>query len=428
MDKTRTVIEKCKNEIISKYLGINNYNLKHTDFLKLSDEIYNATNISISISTLRRVFKENFSGYPQISTLDAFAKYLGYNDWKTYLKENTISNEKGLEINKRRLIPGKKVIYGISGTILIALILYLIYFKFKSSETNYENVEFSYQDFDHTEMPVTVYFRYNLHGIKCDSASIQPLGWATAAMGDEFSIDPSDSIASYSYLWPEPFTAKLTVDGKIVKQLKIKLVTNTWKASLSNMKNTFYVKYFDDKEIYTQGKLAFSDNVLINNNFSKDDIEKTAFHLFKDFHDIDGDTLHFETRIKNCLLVRTEEGGNTTLFLFFENAMIQLPLALVKSIQGELHYIAINKYFSSKKNNLSFLYTNLEEWNLLRIETNDKTFKLSINDSLVFETKYDINAGKLTGIRYVFNGMGEVDYVRFYNNDNRLIYNDEFDH
>ncbi len=427
MDIQSDILSKCKEEIICKYLGSNVFKLKHTDFLKLSDEIFNTTNISISISTLRRIFDEDFSGYPQVSTLDAFAKYLGYNDWKTYLKENNTSKEKGRQIHKKKFISGKKVIVGVLGTIFIILVILFLPRLFKSSETNYDNVEFSYEDFDHTEMPVTVYFKYNLHGIKCDSASIQPLGMATWEKGDEFSIDPADSIASYSYLWPETFTAKLAVDGKVVKQLKIELVTNTWKAAVSNMKNNFYVKYFDDKEIYTRGKLAFSENVLNNNTFPKSDIERISYHLFKTFNDIDGDSLHFDTRIKNFPLIRTEKGGNTTVSLFFENANIHVQLAIAKSIQGERLIIAFNKYFTSKKTNLSFLYRNLEEWNTIGIETLDKTFKLSINDSLVFETPYDVNPGKLTGIRYLFRGMGEVDYTRFYNQKGKLTEDYEFD-
>lgn len=423
MDFKSEILRECKKEIVCKYLGDKSFKLKHTDYLKLSEEIFEATGTSISISTLRRIFNEDFSGYPQISTLDAFAKYIGYPDWKTYVKDHASSEIHEHGSSRKKLRVGRKLIYGIAGAVILALMLYLLYGRSNISEVGYDNIEFSCYDFNHTEMPVIVYFKYDLKDIECDSASIQPLGYAG---GDEFNIDVSDSIASYSYLWPETFNAKLAVDGKPVKNLIIRLVTNSWKAALSNTKDGFYVKYFDDKEIYSGGKMAFSDNVLKSNHFSTEDIEATSYHLYKDFT-VDGDSLHFETRIKCSPLERTENSGNLSLSLYFEKASIHLPVALVKSIEKHLNLHVFYQDFSSKNTNLSGLYTNLENWNLLGMETADRTFRLSLNDSLVFETQYDTNPGKLIGIRYVFNGMGEVDYVRFSSQAGKLIEGYEFD-
>ena len=110
-------------------------------------EIYNATNISISLSTLRRIFKNDFNGYPQISTLDAFAKYLGYNDWYAYQKNNEISNVSFVDDEKGRFKINSKTVLLILGIMLFAGGSYAIYKLISSSKTNLNNIEFSYRSF-----------------------------------------------------------------------------------------------------------------------------------------------------------------------------------------------------------------------------------------------------------------------------------------
>jgi hypothetical protein len=43
------------------------------------------------------------------------------------------------------------------------------------------------------------------------------------------------------------------------------------------------------------------------------------------------------------------------------------------------------------------------------------------------KTGYQKDLGKLFGIRYIFNGLGEIDYVRFSDTNSTVLYQDEFD-
>ena len=101
MELAKTTLDKCKREIVVKYLGIQQFSLKHSDFVRLSEEIKSETGVLISVSTLRRFFDENYKGSPQMTTLDAFACYLGYKNWADYTKHENII---------KKNIPRKKTI------------------------------------------------------------------------------------------------------------------------------------------------------------------------------------------------------------------------------------------------------------------------------------------------------------------------------
>ncbi|MFB0497454.1 hypothetical protein ABID99_003691 [Mucilaginibacter sp. OAE612] len=57
------------------------------NYTMLHDQIFEATKISISVRTLKRIFKVNDNYEPQIATKNAMAQYLGYKDWAFFLKE-----------------------------------------------------------------------------------------------------------------------------------------------------------------------------------------------------------------------------------------------------------------------------------------------------------------------------------------------------
>ena len=418
-------INKCKKDIAYKYFYNKENYFKHSDFKRLSEEIYNISNISLGVSTLARIFSNDYSGMPYLSTLDAFAKYLGYENWNEY-KRSFFNNDKTLKsvffISKKKLLIITGIIIGIS---IFSLFTYL-YIGLQNKKA-IKNIKFSYCNFNSDEMPVTVYFKYNIKKIKFDSATIQPLGKATKVHGDEFRISKNDTITGYTYLWPETYYPKLVIDGRVIKTLKLNLYTDIWKASVSNMKDKFYIKYINDKKIFECGKMGITEEILDQNNFPKNDVEQTVYHLFKDFRNITGDSTYFTTCIKNCLITQKEKSGSAKIVLFFENDKLNIPFAIDKSPFEQLNLKVFDKYFSTKTTDLSFLYTNLEDWINFSIKTFDKQFELFINDSLVFQTSYEIDPGKLYGIRFIFNGLGGIDYVRFYNPNDSLVYNDEFD-
>ena len=420
-DKGHRIIRKCREDIIKKFVGDSPLKFSHADFSKLSDDIFDITKISISISTLKRIWKDDFKNYPNISTLDAFAQYLGYKNWRVYCNQFSNRRFQGFRYFKARL----RYLILIAGGLLVAsaTIFFVFIAQRTANFTDYNDIKFEFKEFDSTQIPLYAVFSYNIRGLKFKSATIRPLGTAE----DEFAISPNDSIATYTYLRPWNYSPTLVLDGKQVKSLNIHFAAGQWKAGLSNTRNKFYIKYFDDEEIYKNGRLHFTTDLVNQKNFPVKEIEYITYDLFKKFEDINGDSLHYKTRIKNTIITREENCGNINIGLCFETGSILIPLAIEKSPYGPLTAAFFDIYVSGKTHDVSFLYHDLEKWNTFEVITRNKNISILANDSVIYSTNYTQQPGKLTGISFDFKGWGEVDYVRFYNPDDKLIYDDEFE-
>ena len=64
-----------------------------------------------------------------------------------------------------------------------------------------------------------------------------------------------------------------------------------------------------------------------------------------------------------------------------------------------------------RDSDLSLLGTHVFEWQNLEIKTINKSVEVILNDSLIFETKFKEDFGKIVGIIYTFSGPGSVDYL-----------------
>lgn len=66
------------------------------DFEKLSDEIFDATGISLSISTLKRLFgKVSYNNLPSVYTLNTLARFVGFEDWNAFKRREVINAAQG---------------------------------------------------------------------------------------------------------------------------------------------------------------------------------------------------------------------------------------------------------------------------------------------------------------------------------------------
>lgn len=94
------------------------------DYENLSLLIERETRVSISVSTLRRLWNSRYEGSPQKATMDALAKYAGFSDWLSFVQEAHPPTGKS-GISRKRRIP---YIYALAA-IAVLVIAALIYFK-----------------------------------------------------------------------------------------------------------------------------------------------------------------------------------------------------------------------------------------------------------------------------------------------------------
>src|SRR5690349_10300300 len=95
MISDKQLVRLCLEEICVKMGYADRSKILQSDLEHLCYLIEENTKIVISLSTLKRVFIEKFERLPQIATLDALTKFLGYSGWQDFKsrKVNSDSEE-----------------------------------------------------------------------------------------------------------------------------------------------------------------------------------------------------------------------------------------------------------------------------------------------------------------------------------------------
>ena len=85
MDKEKQYLESCRQQIEEKVGWGPGNEWQNQDFEALSKRIFKETKVSLSVSTLKRVWgKVRYEGSPTTATLNALAQFVGYEDWRTF--------------------------------------------------------------------------------------------------------------------------------------------------------------------------------------------------------------------------------------------------------------------------------------------------------------------------------------------------------
>ena len=80
----RQWVQRCMAELCRKAGFADCSNLVQREMEFICDNIETKTGVLISLSTMKRLFKGQFSRQPQIATLDAISMFLGYQHWQDF--------------------------------------------------------------------------------------------------------------------------------------------------------------------------------------------------------------------------------------------------------------------------------------------------------------------------------------------------------
>lgn len=433
---------RCRELIEEKLYGEERHQWKQRDFDYLSELIFDATGVLLSVSTLKRIWKNDYEGTPHPSTLDALALYLGYKNWHAFKKNQQRTMQRQYTAEQRatgpgfqnaarmisefihRIIPVRRyrfalfLIIGLAGG---ALICYGFIRHF-GSNANYDNILFSSKKVVTRGVPNTVIFNYDISMIDADSVLIQQ-SWDPRRQA---RLDKDKHYHSSVYYYPGFHKAKLVIDDKVVKQHNIHITTDGWLGLARYDRNAQIPIYIPRDDIIDDGRLYISPKTLQKH---KVDLSRNEYHVFfynvRDFGNIDGDNFTIETRLKNDL----SEGGLTGQYVLThvmcENGRDIIPLTIAGCV-GNVSLKFIDVWVHGRENDLSAFGCDLSEWNDLRCEVENRTAKLILNGNVIYQLSYKEPAGRIIGIYYYFYGCGAVDYVKLTDAQGDIVYTDDF--
>ena len=69
-------------------------------------------------------------------------------------------------------------------------------------------------------------------------------------------------------------------------------------------------------------------------------------------------------------------------------------------------------FLQGRSNDLSSFSADLSEWTPIKLEVNNRTMKIFLNDKLIRQETYKEDAGEVVGLRFSFLGGGAVKNIK----------------
>ncbi len=359
-------------------------------FEELSAEIFKATQVSLSVATLKRFFDVvKYEGTPSVTTLDTLSMYLGDKNWtafKTKKKKKTWSMKS----------PGKTV-YVTAGFVLAIITITLFSNRRPNLVINSSEFEFSSTVLS-TEFPNSVVFDFSIpDGLIADSFKIQQYWDPTKTI----VIDRAQSQATAIYYHPGYFEAKLLVDGQTAKTHDLFLKSDGW---LGQIEYPSTPKYFPP---VVEGSSLSAPREIYEEIASLDQRTITSFHFIDDLGDVSGDNFQLRASIRNTFDDRWAVCHAIWVYVLATDGAFVIPFAKI-GCSSDNNMLLNDIYLDGKSNDLSALSADFSETTLLDINVKDQQVTISIDKRAVFQKSYSDSMGNVVGMRFKFAGLGEV--------------------
>lgn len=414
-------LNACKKQIEEKLNWPDSSNWKQRDFLNLISLINDKTGICLSLSTLKRIWKKDYSSTPHPSTLDAFAQFLDFENWLCFKDNN--SPQTG-NIKKRETVNTKLIVLTTSILVLLIGIIFIQSKKQPESTSgvfyNPSEVEFTCNTTVSHGVPNTVIFTYNTSKVQADSFFIQQ-SW------DRFrrdEIKKNNTKLTSTYMYPGYHKAKLVANDSIIKEVGVRINTNGWLAMTRYDYRDLSPTYIKDIDIIKNSKLHIAKSHLEKYNVSINKQLMSTYYLVNNFDGLSSSDFSFETKVK-CDSIVNINCPYIGIVITGEGEMNFIPL-ITKGCVGEAFFKIGDTMLGGKDNDLSAFGLDVYNWHKLKIEVKNKYAKVFINDSLSFETSFNTDIKEITGCNINFSGTGSIDYVRFKNEQNEEVYFEDF--
>lgn len=379
-------------------------------FTRLSELFAKKTGITLSVSSVRRIFgmdkTETFN--PQIETKNALARYLGYDNWaelkeKNPLKRNLfISNSTG---NKKKLrnIAMAMVVLSVSYFIMYTMI----------SKRHPSIYYFDGRNLEGTA-PHTIAIHYDISKMKGNDYYID--------FGEYFHHPQRIPLPKNEHIITHTFYSSYYY---LVKLLKNKEVLATQRVFVKSQGWDYGV--FIDKQYYTlppnllsgKNSLYLSAEEIAESGVDTNTKYYTEFKNITDFK-VSGDSCTFIASVKLNKNARARGCQDANIWLLGQHSDVCLKLT-TQGCSSLVSFSVGNQIKSGKHEDLAKLADNLYAWNQVKIQIEKNIAKVYLNNIEAYSITYNHSIGNLYGMHFFFLGSGEADNIVLQSTESQII-------
>lgn len=413
-------LQHCRMLIEAKVSWGDSSQWQNQDFEALSERIFAETSVSLSVSTLKRIWgKVRYDSAPTATTLNTLAQFVGFENWRELRKKPVLVDEETNQPLPAQPIPvtvfrpsGIRWPWIIGSFLLLGLVGIWAFQK-RAKPLQYGSVTFTSRPVA-KGLPNTVLFEYDASDSNADSVFIQQ-SWNPKL---RFRVDKDEHQYAGMYFYPGYFRAKLVLNDSIVKEHDLYINTDGW---LGTINRDSIPVYFPDKQLRRNGAISLTEADLTEQgiDFEKE-VPSTSLHYVQPMGDLSSSNFGFETELKSTFNRFNAVCQRTGIMLLCSRGMHLIQLS-AKGCVSELNLSFAGQSVSGKTTDLSGFGVDFTNWVNVRCEVKDKSTKVYVNNKLAYEGHFLGDAGKIVGLRYYFQGPGSVKTARFFDGQKQAV-------
>jgi hypothetical protein len=414
-------IGECLALIEAKWQRGSREEWKSYDFERLNADIYEATGVSLSVSTLKRVFgKVSYPNLPSLHTLNTLARFAGYEDWNAFKRQT----EARPATTPQPATPMPAPAPGTTTTphrwwllliIPIALLGYSLLKKnARPAPPDPRSYSFTCNKVVMDGVPNSVVFRYNAPATPTDSVFIVQTWDMTRKTAVPQTGPRSDPAAarefSAIYYYPGFFQAKLVIDTQIVRTQDLMIGSGGWLALATGDP---IPTYFSKEEVRRKEGVEIDTATLARYHLiGQPRAPNTRLFYMKEMEGLSNADFSFETTLKNGFNQGAGVCQYVEVLIQCKNDIIIIPLAAKRCV-GDLHLYAAGADVSSRDADLSGFGCDLTQWTTLKVESRNRQMRFLVNGREAWSFRFPHEPEDIVGVQYRFTGVCAVRNARF---------------
>lgn len=417
MGQEKDYLRLCKAMVEAKLGWQPSNEWKQRDFLQLIEVLEDKTGVLLSLSTVKRIWKPDFEGMPQTATLEAFARFLNYQDWLDF-KTNALSPQPLVWPNppaEAKQNPAAKWKKTAAITLLLVaagIFSAVIFRRGQMPPTSIgavryrpEEVAFSCKNAVGIGVPNTVIFDYDVSRATADSFFIQQ-SWDQR---NRARINPWGGKLTSTYFYPGYHRAKLIANDSIIRETNVQIKTNGWLAVARNGYSDNAPIYFG-REFQPNGNMHISQRQLKENMLTVNNNTIVSYFNIGGYDSVSSSNFVLETQIK-CDSLMNLACPSMNLIIQGEGEMYFISL-IAKGCVGNISVKLGDVILTGKHHDLSAFGDNMYQWQKLRLEVKNHIATVLLNDEKILELPFKKDIGRIQGLNFNFMGTGQIGYVR----------------
>jgi hypothetical protein len=380
------------------------------DFDNLQQRILDETGVSLSASTLRRIWgRVDYQHLPSNTTLNTLAQFAGYSDWRAFIKSQATTDLPPDPARQLPVLPVKSSINWvklswIAGLVLIIALIGIVAFEQKPSQLNVNQYSFSSKPLTRG-IPNSVIFTYNSSASPTDSVYIQQ-SWDPRL---QTLVDKDGQTHTSIYYEPGYYVAKLMIGKQIVKEHPLIIPTNGWLGCIATKPIPVYLKpsEFIGPDMM---KLPVAD-IQHKNVALQPQAPLVKYFNVGNFDPISLADFSFTSDVKNEYGEGAAACQLAWIVLITNDMPITIPLS-TKGCVSELTLLDGTYTVSGKKTDLSRFGVDFSKWVHVSCKSDGRKLYYHINGELAYEAALPQKKVSIVGIAYGFLGTGAVKDIK----------------